>query len=137
MDSHDYMNHIMDGEMFDFWMESSEELGQVVMMEDGAGYHQNAANARRKQLEEDGWIGWGPGSWPSSSPDLNPIENLWHILRSNIRKRNVQPRNEEGLMQALLEEWEKLDLELVNKLYLSMPKRLEAVIAAEGGITKY
>jgi len=43
-------------------MESSEELGQVVMMGDGAGYHQNAANARRKQLEENGWIGWGPGS---------------------------------------------------------------------------
>ena len=40
-------------------------------------------------------------------------------------------------MQALLEEWEKLDLELVNKLCLSMPKRLEAVIAAESGITKY
>jgi len=137
MDSHDYVNHIMDGEMFDFWMESSEKLRQVVMMEDGVGYHQNAANARRKQLEEDGWIGWGPGSWPSSSPDLNPIENLWHILRSNIRKSKVQPRNEEALTQALLEEWEKLDLELVNKLCLSMPKRLEAVIAAEGGITKY
>jgi len=137
MDSHDYVNHSMDGKMFDSWMESSEELEQVVMMEDGAGYHQNAANARRKQLEEDGWIGWGPGSWPSSSPDLNPIENLWHILRSNIRKRKVQPRNEEALTQALLEEWEKLDLELANKLCLSVPKRLEAVIAAEGGITKY
>jgi hypothetical protein len=54
MDSLDYVDHIMDGEMFDFWMESSEELGQVVMMEDGAGYHQKAATVRRKQLEEDG-----------------------------------------------------------------------------------
>jgi hypothetical protein len=57
MDSHDYVEHIMDGEIFDFWMESNEGLGQVVMMEDGARYHQKAANARRKQLEEDGWIG--------------------------------------------------------------------------------
>ena len=60
MDSHDYVDHIMDEEMFDFWMESSEELGQVVTMEDGARYHQKAANVRRKQLEENGWIGWGP-----------------------------------------------------------------------------
>jgi transposase len=137
MDSHDYVDYIMDGEMFDFWMESSEELGQVVMMEDGAGYHQRAASVRRKQLEEDGWIGWGPGSWPSSSPDLNPIENLWHILRSNIRKRKIQPRNEEQLVVALQEEWEKLDMELVNRLCLSMPRRLQAVIDAGGGITKY
>jgi transposase len=74
---------------------------------------------------------------PSSSPDLNPIENLWHILRNNIRKRKVQPRNEEALTVALQEEWEKLDMELVNRLCLSMPRRLQAVIDAQGGITKY
>jgi hypothetical protein len=75
-------------------------------------------------LEEDKWIGWGLGSWPSSSSDLNPIENLWHILCSNIHKRRVQPRNEEDLTQALMDEQEKLDMEVVNKLCLSMPRRL-------------
>ena len=49
----------------------------------------------------------------------------------------VRPRNEEDLTQALMEEWEKLDMELVNKLCLSMPRRLQVVIDAEGGITKY
>jgi hypothetical protein len=39
IDSHDHVNYIMNGKMFDFWMESSEELGQVVMIEDRAGYH--------------------------------------------------------------------------------------------------
>ena len=58
-------------------------------------------------------------------------------MRSNIRKRMVRPRNEEDLTQALMEEWEKLDMELVNKLCLSMPRRLQVVIDAEGGITKY
>ena len=47
----------------------------------------------------------------------------------------IQPRTEEALIQALLEEWEKLDMELVNRLCLSMPRRLQAVINAEGGIT--
>ena len=69
--------------------------------------------------------------------DLNPIENLWHILHSNIRKRKVQLKNVEQLTMALQEEWKKLDMELVNRLQLRMPRRLQAVIDAEGGITKY
>ena len=108
-----------------------------MMMEDGAPYHRGAATTRRKQLEQMGWIGWGPGTWPSNSPDLNPIENLWHVLRSNIRKRKHQPRNREELISALQEEWKKLDINIVNNLIDSMPRRMQVVIEAGGGPTHY
>ena len=132
-----YCDVIMDGELLDFWMRGMEEEGYVLVMEDGAPYHKGAATERRKEYEQMGWIGWGPGTWPSNSPDLNPIENLWHILRSNIRKRKRQPRNRKELIEALQEEWKKLDMEKVGALIDSMPRRLQAVIDANGGSTHY
>jgi transposase len=132
-----YLAVIMDGEMFDFWMEGMEDVGYLLMMEDGAPYHKGVASQRRMELEKDGWIGWGPGTWPASSPDLNPIENLWHILRSKIRKRKQQPRTKDALIEALKEEWANLDMGIVNDLIDSMPRRMQAVIDAKGGPTKY
>ena len=79
----------------------------------------------------------GLGTWPANSPDLNPIENLWHIIRSNIRKRKTQPQNKKELEIALMEEWKKLDIEIINTLILSMPRRLQAVIEVRGGDTRY
>jgi hypothetical protein len=43
----------------------------------------------------------------------------------------------EDLMHALEEEWDKLDIEVINHLIDSMPRRLQVVIDAKGGSTKY
>ena len=114
-----------------------EECGYVLMMEDGALYHKGCATTRRKQLEKMGWIGWGPGSWPSNSPDLNPIEHLWHVLKCQIKKRKRQSRNRKELIAALQEEWQKIDMNIVSNLIRSMPRRLAAVIKAQGEPSSY
>jgi transposase len=114
-----------------------EDVGYVWVIEDGAPYHKKEATARRKQYEKNGWLDCWPGTWPSNSPDLNPIENLWHILHSNVRKRKHQLRNGKELIEALEEEWKKLDMDIINKLIDSMPRRLQAVIDAKGGPMHY
>jgi len=53
INANDYVDFIMDGKMFDFWMESCEKLGQVIMIEDGADYYNRVANMRKKELEKD------------------------------------------------------------------------------------
>jgi hypothetical protein len=123
--------------MYNFWTEAYEECEQFLMMEDGAPYHQGVAGKLREQWEEMGYQGWGPGTWPSSSPDLNPIENLWHLLKAKIYKRRTRAKNREELIVALKEEWAKLDIEVVNSLCDSMPRRLQAVIDNKGGAAGY
>jgi hypothetical protein len=137
MNAEEYLDEILDKELFDFWLEGMEDVGYLLVMEDGAPYHQGVASTRRKQLQKDGFEGWGPGTWPSSSPDLNPIENLWHILRTNVRNKHPLALTKKDLKVALVKEWGRLDIEIVNTLCNSMPRRLAAVIEAKGGSTKY
>ena len=54
MTAEKYLNLIIDKEMFDFWLEGMEEVGNLLMMEDGAPYHKGVALKRRAELEQDG-----------------------------------------------------------------------------------
>ena len=89
--------------------------------------------------EEEGiWLGQlGPGIWPANSPDLNPIENLWHVLRANLKRRKPKVLRKEDLIAAIKEEWENMDIKVINRLIMSMQRRVKAVIKGEGGCTKY
>ncbi|GFX61299.1 transposable element Tc1 transposase [Trichonephila clavipes] len=72
---------------------------------------------------------------PPQSLDLNPIENLWMHLDTEAREKNVSSK--ENLEENLQEVWNSIDTEITKKLIESMPRRLEAVIKANGLLTKY
>jgi transposase len=75
--------------------------------------------------------------WPANSPDMNIIENLWEYLDRKVRARSVLPCNSEDLWLALKEEWEQIGQDVIDKLYDSLPARVEELIVARGGNTKY
>ena len=75
--------------------------------------------------------------WPSQSPDLNPIEKLWSILESGLRKHKPGPSNIQELEKIVIEEWKSIPKEIYQNLISSMPSRIQAVISANGDHTKY
>ena len=74
-------------------------------------------------------------AWPSQSPDLNPTENLWNDLKTAVHKRSSSNWTE--LEQFCKEEWANIAKSRCAKLVETYPNRLNAVIKAEGGLTKY
>ena len=76
-------------------------------------------------------------NWPANSPDLNPIENIWKLLKDNIQKQKNFPKTVDELKTALSEEWSKFDVSILRKVVDSMPQRIEAALDAKGGPTKY
>ncbi len=73
--------------------------------------------------------------WPSQSPDLHTIENLWRELKVRVTKR--QPRNLNDLERICKEEWDKIPPEMCANLVANYKKRLTSVIANKGFATKY
>ncbi len=73
--------------------------------------------------------------WPSMSPDLNPIEHLWGILKRNVEERKVF--NIHQLRDVLMEEWKRTPVATCEALVNSMVKRVKAVLENNGGHTKY
>ena len=82
--------------------------------------------------------------WPPYSPDLNPIEHIWHHLKKTILRMHPELQDMgkgeeaiEALENALKEAWDALPNTLFEQVADSMPYRVAAVIKAKGWHTKY
>lgn len=75
--------------------------------------------------------------WPAQSPDLNPIENLWHIMKRQLYGYAEQAKTKDELWERCKDVWQSISVETCKNLSESMPRRIEAVIKSKGGHTKY
>jgi transposase len=83
--------------------------------------------------------------WPASSPDMNPIEHLWAVLKKELYRRfpetSTLPGGPATVKRALEERlavvWNDIGAEVMDNLVESMPRRVAALIEAQGWYTKY
>lgn len=74
-------------------------------------------------------------SHPSSSPDLNPIETLWHKMKQHLR--NNPQRTIPQLRAKLQEIWDNFPPNMCEDIVDTMPARIKAVVKANGDVTSY
>ena len=73
--------------------------------------------------------------WPSQSPDINPIENLFAWVKQTLIKRG--PKNITELKEELTDVWENINADFLKNFWDSMPRRCQLVIDNNGHAIKY
>src|SRR5215469_17260486 len=73
--------------------------------------------------------------WPGNSPDLNPIENCWNLMKNRLSE--IATPSVSTLIEEIQNLWvHGMDSQYYKNLARSMPKRLQLVIKKKGEITK-
>jgi transposase len=101
-------------------------------MQDGAPGH--AAGETKEELAARGIE---VIFWPPFSPDLNPIEKVWHIMKNYLQDNYPENMSYDRLREAVNDAWNKVGEARLRELIGDMEDRCKAVINANGKFTKY
>jgi hypothetical protein len=83
-------------------------------------------------LKEANWI--DSFVHPPQSPDLNPVEGIWNLLKQRACRRRWHSLDE--LKEILQDEWSKITMEEVRARIAEMPQRCQDLIKSGGGPIK-
>jgi DDE superfamily endonuclease len=100
-------------------------IKRMILQQDNASSH--TAKHTRAFFSQ---IGLTVLPWPPNSPDLNPIENIWSVLKQNVEKHAVKTKD--VLIRTVEAEWSSLDMNLIRKKIGSMKNRIEQVLSRNG-----
>lgn len=124
----DFVDQVYEGPLLRFL----EEFSTPILMEDGAPIHK--AIVAKKWRERHGITKM---VWPAQSPDMNPIENIWKILKDEVQKKFQQGMSLETFKEVIVEAWNSIEIEKINSLIEGVPERLECLRKNRGRSTRF
>ncbi|KAG1273829.1 hypothetical protein G6F66_013093 [Rhizopus arrhizus] len=76
--------------------------------------------------------------WPAQSPDLNPIENMWSLLKRRLNDYETAPKGMNELYERVTKVWyDHMKPEECQKSIESMPQRIQKCIQNKGRWSDY
>ena len=129
----EYVAQVLEGPLKDFFDRiEQQQICLMLVVEDGAPAHTSrlAKSARLK-------LGITPLTHPLSSPDLNPIEPLWLLLKNRVADTPDASNSLENLWLAAQHAWEEITEEEIQRHTGKMPERVAQVQAAKGWHTRF
>ena len=72
--------------------------------------------------------------WAPNSPDLNPIENIWKLLKDKLGKENITDKNFD---EKIIESWNSIKFEHIFNSIISMNIRICNIIQVNGKHISY
>lgn len=134
MSSVRYVQQVLEPVLAPFYHQMEHEQGEVFFQQDNAKCHTACNTSLCLQT-----MAIQRFPHPAKSPDLTPIEPVWHDFKEAIRVRHeASPiTSKEELRQVVAEVWDALDVSLVNAHVGRMPKALDEVLARNGAMTRY
>ena len=79
--SHQYVHEILIPHLRPLYKKADRAEARVQTIEDGASYHTSIYTEKYRKC-----LGIERMDWPSYSPDINLIENVWLLFKTNYRK---------------------------------------------------
>jgi transposase len=127
-----YAEMVIKGPLREALMVLNERGYAHEIVEDNAPAHTSLV-ARQAKKE----LGIVSKMHPPSSPDLNPLENVWSILKNKVNRIMPRPTNADDLFEVARVCWEQINHEVVNGVVLSMEKRVCQVSENKGKALRY
>ena len=106
------------------------ENPNFILMEDNAACHNSDWTNQEGELE-----GIEKVNWPPNSPDFNPIEKVWTLMKRRIQRcQGLEWITTVTQMKSVLkEECEKIPIAEINTQISLLPKAMELCIKQAGG----
>jgi DDE superfamily endonuclease len=102
-----------------------------ILVEDNDNAHGTRGKADNKVKQAKRRLGICWEANPPESPDLNPVETIWRIIKQRLKNRGVID-DPTVLRRAIEVEWDKITLKEINKAISTMPDRVAAVRERDG-----
>ena len=125
-----FVQKVYEGIFSDFYF-MHDEPEELTLMEDGAHVHRSNYSTSWRQAHDMKKL-----KWPTNSPNLNPIENLWKIVEDLLRHHNI-PNNKQKMIQLIKQVWDEVSLLQLRLPIANMLNCMRAVISASGRSTRW